>query len=71
MSDEYRRSNVQSGAPWEPVFGYSRAVRAGRFIAVSGSAAVGPDGNLVGAGDMYAQTVQCLVVIQDALEADN
>ena len=69
MSSDNQRKNIHSGAPWEPVFGYSRAVRMGRFVAVSGTAAVGADGELVGAGDMYAQTVQCLAVIQEALEA--
>ena len=65
---EYRRSNLQSGAPWESRVGYSRAVRTGRFIAVSGSAAVDEDGRLVGEGDMYAQAKQCIDVIAAALE---
>ena len=69
MAEDYRRNNVRSGAPWEPVVGYSRAVRAGRFIAVSGSAAVGADGELVGVGDMYAQAARCIEVIREALEA--
>ena len=47
--------------------GYSRAVKAGQFIAVSGSAAVGDDGRLVGVGDMYAQAAQCIRVIESAL----
>ena len=65
---EFRRSNLQSGAPWETQVGYSRAVRVGRFIAVSGSAAIDEDGQLVGEGDMYAQTKQCIEVIATALE---
>ena len=65
---EFRRSNLQSGAPWESRVGYSRAVRTGRFIAVSGSAAVDEDGRLVGEGDMYAQAKQCIDVITAALE---
>jgi enamine deaminase RidA (YjgF/YER057c/UK114 family) len=65
---EFRRSNLQSGAPWETRVAYSRAVRVGRFIAVSGSAAVGADGELVGEGDMYVQARQCIAVIAAALE---
>ena len=65
---EFRRSNLQSGAPWESRVGYSRAVRTGRFIAVSGSAAVDENGRLVGEGDMYAQAKQCIEVISAALE---
>ena len=65
---EFKRSNLQSGAPWEAKVGYSRAVRKGRFVAVSGSAAIDEDGQLVGEGDMYVQTRQCLQVIGTALE---
>ena len=65
---QFRRSNLRSGAPWETRVGYSRAVRTGRFIAVSGSAAVDEDGQLVGEGDMYAQAKQCIDVIAAALE---
>ena len=65
---EFRRSNLHSGAPWEARVAYSRAVRVGRFIAVSGSAAVDEDGELVGDGDMYAQARQCIEVITAALE---
>ena len=64
-----KRSNFPSGAPWEPIVGYSRAVRHGPFIAVSGSAPVGPDGALVGEGDPYAQTVRCVDIIREALQA--
>ena len=65
---EFKRSNLGSGAPWEATVGYSRAVRVGRFIAVSGSAAVDEAGQLVGEGDMYAQAKQCIAVIAGALE---
>lgn len=65
MTDRHMR--VHSGARWEAEVGYCRAVRAGNFIAVSGSAAVGPDGELVGEGDMYAQSLRCIEVIRDAL----
>ena len=65
---EFTRSNLQSGAPWEARVSYSRAVRVGRFIAVSGSAAIDEDGQLVGEGDMYAQARQCIEVIGAALE---
>lgn len=67
MTDRHTR--IHSGAPWEPIAGYCRAVRAGDFIAVSGSAAVGEDGELVGRGDMYAQTQRCIEVLKKALEA--
>ncbi|MDH3716298.1 MAG: RidA family protein [Gammaproteobacteria bacterium] len=62
------RISVRSGARWEPLVGYSRAVRAGTFVAVSGSASVGPDGELVGEGDAYRQAQRCIEVIRDALE---
>ncbi len=65
---EFGRKNLQSGAPWETKVGYSRAVRVGRFIAVSGSAAIDEQGELVGEGDMYAQAKQCIEVVATALE---
>lgn len=68
MADDLTRTNIRSGARWEPVVGYSRAVRVGPFIAVSGSAAVDAEGNLVAEGDAYLQALQCIQVIRKALE---
>ncbi len=68
MESHQKRRNFRSGAPWEPLVGYSRAVRTGDFIAVSGSAAISDNGKLVGAGDAYLQAQRCIEVIRSALQ---
>ena len=67
MDERSPRTNISSGGKWEPVVGYSRAVRAGDWVLVAGTTAADASGHVIGAGDAYLQTAQALRTVAAAL----
>jgi enamine deaminase RidA (YjgF/YER057c/UK114 family) len=61
------RQNISSASPYEPIIGFSRAVRLGHHVFVSGTAPIGPDGQTIGVGDAYIQARRCLEIVEAAL----
>jgi enamine deaminase RidA (YjgF/YER057c/UK114 family) len=63
-----KRENISTGSKWEPILGYSRAVKVGNYVHVSGTTGSGADGKIVGVGDPYSQTIQAIKNLQAGLQ---